>query len=717
MPIRFKTGLDNLRALERATRRRVQDEEFIDISQEEIDTRVNKFLRLGMQLKAPHLHTALSLNSHHFREFLRDARFFIGANNGQLSDLETEIRNASKDAFGVLNDLQNEAQALNSTLTEEEIKLAGYFDVVHFNAFIRQIDTGLSFSNSAWLQDYKTELPFLADNIVNLIPNTGLTLPLRERVRVPIIDAVLVGEETDVGDSQKTIHTTDPRNVFLPTKVFRHIIIRREHDGTTRKYKRTPSSITFLLELPNLQLINHMIINPVGHSTLTIEDVSFINEAGEEVSLSTDQISTEINTTVLFEPIRTRFLKVRFTQFAPLTKSFHNVHDERISKINDILRGAGFSMLLEEAEEDIQGRVFDFSISNLSVGLFIYEPLGVFRSRPVKVNRPAGLTITNRAESIRVTSDQRGYGAEFELPEGVVLNEFYVGVNFRDINNNVVLRDLLPVPDSYPIQREFLPIIGDKSKLKLFPDIIWNLDKLRVLNAVVVTHLVPNIAIVVTDPFVAIEVSSVHSFEVGDLVTILAPQENGITDTYEVVSIEDDFNFTISIFTSEGVLGNFGGFPITPSTTPFVYVFKADTAISLQQDPPLNVYKENTLLQLGPDYEISLDGGETFSGEWPRGQELFDALEDARSGRCRVKFIDPDYEKFYWTEYRPLKNQWLGNTKLARLKNGRVVFDRSLRFARGTINTVVTMRADDNNPYVTPIISFYSLKVREFDGS
>ena len=67
----------------------------------------------------------------------------------------------------------------------------------------------------------------------------------------------------------------------------------------------------------------------------------------------------------------------------------------------------------------------------------------------------------------------------------------------------------------------------------------------------------------------------------------------------------------------------------------------------------------------------------------------------------------------YWVEYRPLKKQWLGKTNKVGLHNGQVLLAKSLHNTHGNINTVILSRADNSNQYITSLIKFYVLKVRE----
>ena len=693
MPITFKTKTNNFNALHRAARRRAQDAGLGDLTAERIDVLVTQYLQFQRKLTFPAIGNGQVLSSHAFREFLRDAKFFAGLNSSELVELETDIRNSSKDGFGLLADIQQEANALNSQLSEEEIKLLGNFDSVHFNSFVRQRDMGLSFTQKDWLSDYKTESSFLVDNIANIIPGAGVTLPVRDNVRVPIVGAVLVGEETDVGDTPFPVVSNDPRNVFLVDKVFRYVIIRNEHDATSRKFNYAPSYCTIQLELPNLQEINYINIKPISQRGLTVEEISFVNESGESVPLDVFELNIETIQTLLFEPVKTRYLKLKLQAHAPVTKTEYNAVEWSKKELNNILRGAGWSVLLEEKEQLVQGRVYDFSIENIAVGLIVYEPLGVYRSRPMKVRSPVGVSISERSEAIQVTSNQRSYGIDFNLPEGVVLNEYYLGVHLKTVAGHTAMRDLIPIPDSYPVQREFLPLVGSEAKVKLFPDMLWNVEKFRAL-AVDWSSYTGRDAIKFTT-------EEPHGYLVGDEILVLGPVDYPLVGTHIVAQVNAyEFKVEVSALLDTQIA--------TEATVPRIFVAKVSA-----QDAPLIIKVEDDLLTVGKDYQLSYDGGSTWSNEFSRAQIYTDALTDPSAGNFKIKMLNPVYDKIYWIQYRPLKNQSLSKDKTIRLKNGRVVFDISLRDTIGTISTVIISRAENSNPQVTPVVLFYALKVRE----
>ena len=701
MPIELKEGFNTSKYVRRAAERRAADEDHTQFSQGELQRRTKAILALGsLSSTFPPLAPGQVFDAIAWSDYLRNAKTNMGIVASIGGGLEEEIQLSSRRNFALLDDLQREAQALDSYVTEEEIKINGRYSQVHYNSFIRPRDANLSYEDLSWITDYKTGLPFQANNISNVIQGTGMTLPLRQEIPIPIIDVTLVGEETDVGDTVRPIVSNEPKNLLRDERVFRHVIIRTDHDKTSRKYNHTPSYCTLLLEFASIQLVNVLNIRPLGHSTVYVESITYLNEVGEEVELTEVELSSEVELTVLFEPIRTRFLKVKLRQYAPVTRTHFDAADLRVRELNRLLRGAGFSQLLDEKSQEIMGRVYDFSMESVRCGLRTYENLGVFRSQPISVKGPMGVSCSDTIETIQINDDARTYGTQFFLNEGEVLLERYLGVDLHWKEGGRAFRDLIPIPDARSVQREFLPIFSGECQVKLFPDLTWNLNKIKWTSAVWLLG------------YLWIHFENGHGIDrdfiaknTDRIVCIGGPGRQG--NTFNFVSdewyVSSDTGLILRPTDITGLLsGSSGQFKIAP----FVY-------LEDDQNNPLTVYKEDEAIAFGTDYQISLDRGATWLSDWPRDARWHTLRSQAQAGKFKIKILNPDSTKLYWCEYKALRNQQLSKRKGVNLRRGRVVFDKRFKQASGTISTVIVSRADSVNPYLTPVLSSYFLRVRE----
>ena len=88
---------------------------------------------------------------------------------------------------------------------------------------------------------------------------------------------------------------------------------------------------------------------------------------------------------------------------------------------------------------------------------------------------PVGVAYNDIVETIQISNQSNTYGNSFFLDEGEALLERYIGVDFSFPEGGRAMYELVPIPDARSCQREFLPILGGESKVKLFPDLRWNL--------------------------------------------------------------------------------------------------------------------------------------------------------------------------------------------------------------------------------------------------
>ena len=703
MPIQTKDIFDAGRYQHEAATRRAVDEKHTQFSQAEVDRRTDTILQVrSFDPTFPPVQPGMVMSARSWLDFVRDEKMRVSALASTGQGLEEEIRLNSRKNFALLDDLQREAQALDAYVTEEEVKINGRYSEVHYNSFVRPRDSNLSYDNQDWIVDYKTGLPFLADNIADVIPGTGATLPVRHQSDIPIVNAVLVGEETDVGDTVVPIVSSSPKNLLRDDRVFRHVIIRTDHDNTSRKYGFTPSYCTVLLEFASVQLVNMLNVRPLGHSTVYVQSITYLNEAGEEIELTEVELPNEVELTVLFEPVRTRYLKVKFRQYAPVTRTHHNTEDLRVRELNRLLRGAGWSQLLNETGEEIQGRVYDFSLESLSVHLRQYENLGVFRSQAVSVDRPVGVSYNDTVETIQISNDNKTYGTTFFLNEGEVLLERYLGVDFKTAEGGRALRDLIPIPDARRAQREFLPFFSGEAQVKLFPDLRWNLrNKISWSSAQWFGNdwLFMNFP----DGGHGLDRTPLET-QTDKLVSIAGPGDDGVKFSFsstQWIVVDDD-----TLFINPDDSPGYGADSADDlKITPFIY-------LEAEQASPVEVYRESDVLALGTDYEISLDRGATWLNYWPRDAAWRVLYQNAKAGMFKIKLLNPDSTKLYYVDYRVLKNQQLSRRPGVDLRRGRVVFSKRLAETSGTIQTVIVSRADSVNPYLTPVLLSYFLQVR-----
>ena len=491
---------------------RVKDNKIPPITNAEIQREAISYLKLhGDSLRIPELRPGDILSSVEEQTYLKDLKYHINLLNLKTNALEHTINRNTIDVSSTIKEMQRELVGLLSEVIEEETKILGKYSKVHYNAFARAIDMPLGFEDQKALKDYKTGFGFNQKYLMEVLNNAGLTLPVKGKHEIPILDAYIVDEYTDAGDTQVLLQNGDPKNLIRDNKLFRYSIIRMEGDHTSRLFKpktsfdeypyNCVSTLTIELEMPNLVMINYLSFTPVGDSTIRISEndgLSYKNEGGEEISLNSISIPSETSTTLLFQPIHCKYLRIKFEQTGTVGRKEMIVQNQKEGKINQLLKDAGWHVRLPYKSDKVMGRVYDFSLSEIKVGLQIFENKGIFRSgTPVKVDNPIGFDFLWSAEYIQPIEKFDTYLKNSIMPDGAVMFENYIYAKLYGGNDieafsrgnalslkrgskkeTLVLDELIPLPDSYPIQKEFLEPIIDNAKVKLYPDTVWNLNSL-----------------------------------------------------------------------------------------------------------------------------------------------------------------------------------------------------------------------------------------------
>jgi hypothetical protein len=488
MPKRFKERIDFSRGLLDVARARVNDVPRPIESGSIVDSLAYEYLiNKGNLAPIASLGTRFRAEASGESIYLKDFKYAISSLNTKINTTGEFARLNGKDIFATLFEMQREVYKLESEVGEAEIKMLNGFSKVHLNTFARQVDSSIQHEDESWLTDFKSSFSYPQKYSLSFLASAGLTLPVRSKTKLPVINAYLVDETTDVGETVVPVISTSPRNVFLENKVFRHVVVRREFDSTTRKYKsktsydaypyNAVSTVTLELELASTCSINYLTINPVNSSVFTIRDISYLNEAGEQISIVSQSIDGDLEKTLIFEPIQSKFVRLTLEQASRLTLTTSDLADSAKEELNKMLSGAGLSVEVDSKTETITGRWYDFSIKDIEVGQIAYENKGIFRSQPIKVKSPIGLEISRFIETITPEEVFSEYYKTVTLPEGEAKSEAYAGIRLFNKEGGTKLDSLVPVPDTYPTQIEFLDFLHTDARVKLFPDLEWNYNK------------------------------------------------------------------------------------------------------------------------------------------------------------------------------------------------------------------------------------------------
>lgn len=686
MPLELQKRFNAEEPLLNAARRRVTDSPNVEYTKDEVDSLARLFLRRNEVLSTPQLRPGGLTNTSVFNTFLKDTKFSVGQAAETSASLENEINNFRASSIASLLELQSDILGLDSEITEEEQSRLFGFNEIHFNQWVRAIDAPKKWANSTWLVDPKTGRTWLPVEQSDFVPGSGLTLPLVRETPLLISNVVLVGEETSVGSTHLPLVETDPVALLKPDRVFRYVVAKQHADSTSKLYYHEPTYCTLLFELGAVQQLNTVRVKPIGTAPVRIVEISYINTAGEEVQLDTTTIDSSVYTTLFFEPVRTKYLRIKFVQDAAVSHEVIQSDDVTKRKLNDVLSGLGWTQQLTEAQVYKQCRVYDFSLESVELLMRQYRGAGVFESQDIVLQDVMAIALDVNTLALTVSEGNAVYSNLVELPDGVVFNESYCGLTVLQ-DGAKAYEALLPVPDVSPVQTEYLPLVGKVASAKLFPDLFYSAERLYIESAV---YDGSSLLVSFLSPHGLVD----NNFSLGFVAPGDETELSFLSTDWMVV---DSTSIQVNDYTGTVDLSEF-------APAPFAYL-----ADSLSF--PVKLYADQTELTVGEDYDISLDGGSSWLTSLPVGAEVADVLRNKIAGEFKVRIYDPQYAKLYWIEYLPAATQWLDESKLVELRNGRIVLPAHLQTGTAHINTVMIMRANTGNSYITPIVANYFLRV------
>lgn len=695
MPLELKKQLDLSPAVDKAARRRVSDQPHTTVDERQVDQASRAYLEIGNTTLEPSIRPGGVLTSSSMRTFVKDSKFLVGSLAEQSQLLEDQIIRAAEQGFATLDDIRRQVGELDSVLKEEEIRILQSYTQTHFNQFTRSEDLGLDWQEDEWLLDYGNGKSFLANEVLVGQLRTGLTLPLVKEQAVPIHKVKVVWEESDRGDSREPVLSSSVTNLLLKDEVFRHVIIKQQHDETTRRYARSAAHLTLMVSFSCAQVSNLLTLKKLGHSKYSVQELIAINDLGAEVTLDYVSAGDSSELALHYSPVRTRHLKIVLQQDAPVSTTEVTLGDTRELALNEVLAGAGFTEIYNPVTETIKGRVFDFSAESLEVSLRTYSDRGIFRSRPLSVSKPAGVALENVTDHISFANALDAFGEVTGVTPGILV-ENYLGVTLVNKDGGSVVDELVPVPDSYPLQTEALPLSGDVSRLKLYPNLHRDITaKVKVKSAQWVG----------ASGLWSVETETPHGMLTGDTQWALyGPADSGFNGI--PVSVTVPSPSFVNIVPPVGITSPSH---ILESHFPAAYIFDWQAATTAQV---FRVFQDQTELTIGTDYEVSPDGGSEWYSYLPvHRQYPYSAKQQA--GRFMVKIVNPNIKHRYSVSYRVSDRQDLVPSGEVMLRNGRVVFGAKAMGSSGTLSAVLAFRGSAINPYLTPILRHFTLKIRE----
>ena len=675
-------------ALLDAAKRRIRDEAELVLPERQVDVLARNYLAAKNWRTVPALRRGKVLESNTMREFLKDAKFQVNYLASEVNRITATIQRDVEDVRRSNRSIETDAAGISAAISQEEIRIVGKYTKVQCNKFARAVDFGLGYGSGSFLVDYKTGFTFHPENLAQVVPNTGITLPVQAYTKASVRSVYLDKDGTDFGDSKSPIISTDPRSVLVNGKSFRQVIIKREFDKYGIQYPVSDALLMLCFTLSTLQMVNCIRITPAGGAPFKVDYISYFDGTNGWVDIGEDNFVVDNEYNILLPPVRATAIRITLSQSSPIAKTSYNANGVREAVLDSVLKGIGFKPMFDLEDDVIEGTVYDFSIASIEIGLNRYRALGVYRSNPLYINKPISMDMY-ADYTVGYSDASISPEANSSLPPWALSAEAYIGMELKE-NGGSAIADLIPVPLQNRYQSEILPLIGTEARTKFMPDLSAD-------------YLVYQIASTTTgETDLVVDLSVEHFHQVGEKVYLALPPEGG-TSGYGYVTAVTDTSISIGLDNCTFTLSD----DIDASTLPRAYLYVIGEASGFF------VGRGNDYLSVGADYTYSLDGGATWLDTFQLPDNYWQARESARASDFRIRFKNPRYDSLHWIEYVALKNQSLGNTNLVRLVSNKIVLENSLFNATGTLTSVFIVRAGSLDPHVTPLVSMYYLAVNE----
>lgn len=657
--------------------RRVTDGEVKQESAELLELKAQQYLKNNNQQILPMDLPGTVITSETWRTAIKDNRFFINSLATQLSNIDKEMNVLLNNSINQSKDIQQLISTVDSFLTEEEIRTYQNVEHVHYNSFARTEDAFSTDFLNAFNLDFKTGLTFSKQQIMSYFNNVGLSLPIMNETVLPIESIYIVEEDSDSGDFTTSIKRKNSANGF------EYIIYKKSFDEHGNKISSSLPIVTYGIDFSHLNSFNYLEIQTISGSDLEVLEISYLNEAGQEIILSQNNWIYSNALILFFAPIRCKALNIKIQAGAAITYGDISNRDIDIDNINKILSGHGFSFLLNEKSESGLGYLYDFSLKKIIVKSIVYDYVGFFLGKTLNVDNAISCILQTSNATIPLIRTDNGYLYSYTFPAAEVYDEKYLCMEVGSKHFSI------PVPDTENFQIENLPLVGDSARLKFLPNLQAGFQKYKIDY------------VEVKDGAATITFVEKHYLTSDGSLFFESWNSHPLNGSFDYV-ISDDYRIDLTLVADNSYV-------IASGETPFCYAYSLSSNNTL-----FEVYSNDTLLTIGSDYLITFDNGVSYHNEFLYGEAFKSQTKASVAGDCRIKFTNPKFDIAYAVKYKPLKHQYLDHFYITQLEEDAIVFNSQYKNIK--LAPLIIKRSASKNIYITSLMEYYCLKVESHVG-
>lgn len=390
------------------------------------------------------------ITSSDHNSYIMDVEYECYLINNTLNMLSNEIEKNKTRIEVVLSNVKEEIDTIEKTL----FKSGSQVEQVFFKVDESQ---GVFFDKK------------LKRTITDLNGNFGnkITLPVKQEIKIKPYEVNILKEETDFGDTWKPIVTSPVSFLLKEGNIFRHVIIRQQHNKTSKRFRYEHSNLCLLFSFGLFRRINKINIRLGSVGSLEIEELKYLDIDGNYIDIDIEEKIVKSDLVLLFQTVQASEIKIKFKQRNITHKGVFNsseIGGYLNEEINQRVQSMGFENLIPNTTIDIEGRVYDFSINSIDFSYCDFLSVGLFRSNKKSFKKPL---------SFRVFGNESFSGKEEN--ENFFLDrpycEYYLELKGVSENSNILFEETVPVPLERHV-RESLPHFEETTVLSFYPDLI-----------------------------------------------------------------------------------------------------------------------------------------------------------------------------------------------------------------------------------------------------
>lgn len=635
---------------------------------------------------------------------LKDYKLRVSVINSKILNLEKIKKFIHSELDSTLKSQGNIVRSLESEVREIEIKYLEKADVVHVNNFSKERDKIIYNDSNIFRKDFKTKMAFEDRFLLRPFFGLGASLALKNKTTYIVDNCVVIDEMTNVGDTfEKIFRDEDPNHVFRPEKIFRHAIIKRSKDTSSRRYKRETSyneypknllpTLTIEADLESYSAINYLEIDPVSLSGFSLKSLIFFDgDIANEIEIETKVIDNRFF--VFFQTMYTRKIQFVFQQKVCIENSKVIVSNKKNYHLNTAMRENGFFSGIEEDYQVETGYVYDLSIRSIEIGKLSFLDRGLLYSKPIEVENFL---------SSKIDISSSFYGEDFYI-------ESYLGLILYDRGGNLEVESLIPLPDSKMYQNECLVLAQGAGRAKLFPDVFENACLTKITldasNYIYAWGGIWYFDITLDPECFNPEIDSNGLLVETAAGYLIGPDSSFLGGVTQQVS-PGVWRVGIKIF-------NIG----TVSLDEFVDYFNNNLIVYSYFFPDkhfFDVYRDGEVLEYKTDYSYSLDNGSTWSPSIAMYDYFYQSYTNKVAGNFLIRINNENANSVYTVRYKIDSKQVLDPSKNVYLENEILKLIPAIRKNTGKCYTVIICRAPKRNSEEIFILNSYQNKIYEDD--